>query len=98
MLATARGNEMLLTLQRKLRVADKLGLFWDPRKTSRSTADNKRNLRGLYTQFSSVIADNQTSECILKDYTSTEALERPTSPDQVRGDKVLPELESSISL
>ena len=73
-------------------------MFRDPRKTSRSTADDKRNLRGLYTQFSLVTADNQTSKYVLKDYTSTEALERPAGPDQVRGDKVLPELESSTSL
>ena len=61
-------------------------------------ANNKRNLRGLYTRFLPVIADNQTSKCVLKDYTLTEALKRPASPDQVRGDKVLPKLESSTSL
>ena len=61
-------------------------------------ADDKRNLRGLYTRFSLVTVDNQTSKCILKDYTLTEALDRPASPDQVRGGKVLPELESSTSL
>ena len=60
--------------------------------------NNKRNLRGLYTQFLLVIVDNQTSKYILKDYTLTEALKCPVSPDQVKGDKVLPELENSISL
>ena len=73
-------------------------MFWDPRKTSRSTANDKRNLRGLYTRFSPVTVDNQTSECVLKDYTSTEALDRPAGPDQVRGGKVLPELESCTPL
>jgi hypothetical protein len=61
-------------------------------------ADNRRSLRGLYTRFLLVTADNQASKCVLKDYTLTEALDRPASPDQVRGGKVLPELESSISL
>ena len=61
-------------------------------------ANNKRNLRGLYTWFLLVIVDNQTSKCILKDYTLTEALNRPASPDQVIRGKVLPELESSTSL
>ena len=60
-------------------------------------ADDKRNLRGLYTWFLLVTVDNQTSKCILKDCTLTKALDRPASPDQVRGGKVLPELESSIS-
>jgi hypothetical protein len=73
-------------------------LFRDPGKTSGSTADDRRNLRGLYTRFLLVTVDNQTSKCVLKDYTSTEALDRPTGPDQVRGGKVLSELESSISL
>jgi transposase InsO family protein len=96
-LATARGSEMLPTLQRKLRAADKLGLFRDPGKTSGSTADNGRNLRVLYTRFSPVTAYNHASVCV-QDYASTEALESPASPDQAGGGKVLIPLESGTSL
>jgi hypothetical protein len=72
-------------------------LFWDPGKTSRSTADNRRNLRVLYTWFLPVTAYNHASVCV-QDYALTEALESPASPDQARGGKVLIPLESSTSL
>jgi hypothetical protein len=72
-------------------------LFWDPRKTSGSTADNRRNLRVLYTRFSPVIVYNHASVYV-QDYASTEALESPASPDQAGGGEVLIPLESSTPL
>lgn len=98
-LATAKGTEMLPTLQNKLRNADKLGLFCEPSDAGDSTADNGRSIRALYTQLLPVIAYDHISESEPTEFSSTEALETvPYSPDQATENKELLEIESGTPL